>query len=375
MKWIHQRRRAGAACFFGMFALPVAVAACSPSAPGYGDPAEMDHSALSPVAVVGEVVAEPSDLGLPFELEVLGEHLVILDAASDSAVLVMRKDDGELIRSFGRRGHGPGEYEGAWSVDPVAGSDQQFWIYDASLHRLTHVDLSRDFEGGARHGERIINLVAEATVLDPTRLDSIFVSLGFFQSGRLGQFDEEGRFLRTVGSLPQDAHEVPPQILQHAFQSTLEPNPSRTLLAVATRHADRLEIYRPDGTLVASARPPFGFLPKFEVRVRRGEPSMATGDDLRFGYVDLATTEDHIYALFSGRTRYGFPGTANYGEYVHVYDWEGRLQTVVKLDSEALAIAVDTADRSLYALRHDPRPAVVRYGLPIDQGPTRVGKR
>lgn len=333
----------------------------------------MDHSALRPAPLASEVIAEPIDLGLPFELEVVGPHLVVLDAASDSSVLVFHKQDGRIVRSFGRRGHGPGEFEGAWSVDPVLGSDREFWVYDASLHRLTHVDLERDFGGISRPGDRLINLIAEATVLDPAWLDSIFVSLGFFQSGRIAHFDAEGRFLRTVGPLPQDAEDVPPQVLQHAFQSTLKPNPSRTLLAVATRHADRLEIYRPDGTLVAAAKPPFGFLPNFQVRQRRGQPSMATGDDLRFGYVDLAASEEHIYALFSGRTRRGFPGVANFGEYVHVYDWTGQLVAVFELDSDALAIAVDPSDGTLYALRHDPRPAVVRYTLPHLGELTRVG--
>jgi hypothetical protein len=37
---------------------------------------------------------------------------------------------------------------------------------------------------------------------------------------------------------------------------------------------------------------------------------------------------------------------------------------VLKLDGAALALAVDPADETIYALRHHPSPAVIRYALP-----------
>ncbi|NIU77657.1 MAG: hypothetical protein GWN71_30125, partial [Gammaproteobacteria bacterium] len=86
---------------------------------------------------------------------------------------------------------------------------------------------------------------------------------------------------------------------------------------------------------------PFDFEPVFEVGRKNGQPSLATGADLRFGYVDVATTEDRIYALFSGQTRGGAPpGRAVFGLYVHVYDWTGQLREVLELDRPAISVAV-----------------------------------
>jgi hypothetical protein len=152
-------------------------------------------------------------------------------------------------------------------------------------------------------------------------------------------------------------------VLQHAYHIKLAATPSRTLFAVATRHADQVEIYRADGTRLTLANPPFGFFPEIVVQERGGTPALATGPDLRFGYIDAAATETRLYVLFSGRTRRGFPGTAHYGKYVHVYDWAGSLSEVFQLDAAALAIATNPDTQDLYAIRHHPTPAVIRYCL------------
>jgi hypothetical protein len=173
--------------------------------------------------------------------------------------------------------------------------------------------------------------------------------------------------LRTVGISPPGDEATPMVVRQHAYQGTARPNPDRTLVALGNRHADRLEVYRPDGTLVAQATGPLGFTPVYKTAVRAGSPAMTTGEDLRFGYVDLATTRDRIYALYSGRARKEHPGRANYGNYLHVYDWGGRLQEVLKLDQEVFQIEVDAKGEQLYAVRVDPTPAILAYRLPPDK--------
>ena len=64
--------------------------------------------------------------------------------------------------------------------------------------------------------------------------------------------------------------------------------------------------------------------------------ALATGENLRFGYVDVAVATDRIYALFSGRTRAGHPEDAVYANQVHVFDWSGALLSVLHLDADAM---------------------------------------
>jgi hypothetical protein len=309
------------------------------------------------------VLPASGSLGLPISIELVRDRLVLIDVAADSVIHVLDRTDGSTVQSFGRRGGGPGEFQGAWKIERVQGSDAQFWIYDLNLRRLTHIDLDTDFEDPGHREHRSITLISETTIIDPVWVDTVLVALGFHPEGRFGFYDRRGKLLRTAGELPADEIDVPATIRQQAYQSVLRPSPDRSLLAAATRHADMLDIYRRDGTLVASARPPFSFVPSYEIQKSRENLVIATGDDLRFGYLSLATTADHIYALFSGRTRRGFPGVANYGEYVHVFDWSGALVRVLRLDASSIGITVDEGGTRLYSIRHDPSPAVVEYEL------------
>ncbi len=311
--------------------------------------------------LTGEVLHEGAELGLPSDVVSAGEYLVILDAAGDPALHLLRRSDGALLRSAGRSGEGPGEYRGARSLEAAPGPD--VWVFDVELRRMSRLRLSALARGDARPAE-LLSFPASDLPMSPAWVGDEVASPGFFASGRLGWFDRSGRMLRTTGSLPPPERDVPYRVLQHAYTGTLAARPDRGRLALGTRHADQLEIYHRDGRLLHRVRGRPRFDPRFEVRTSRGQPYMATGDDLRFGYVDVTATGGSIFALYSGRTRSEHPGRANFGRTVHVYDWEGRLRGTLALDADAIAVAVD-GDR-LYALRHAPSPAVLAYTLPPD---------
>ena len=78
----------------------------------------------------------------------------------------------------------------------------------------------------------------------------------------------------------------------------------------------------------------------------------------------VLTGADGFLALYSGRTRSAYPGRANYAEYVHEFSWAGELRAIHRLDADVITIAWSEPDRKLYAVRHDPVPAILVYSLP-----------
>lgn len=321
------------------------------------------NAAGTEVSLRGTVFSESEAFGQPGDLAVVGEHLVLLDGLGNPAIHAIRLEDGSLARSFGRKGEGPGEFSGVRSIDPVPGSASEFWVFDISLRRLTHVDLAGTHISTAT-GQGSLTFRAGELPMSPAWIGGEIVSPGILAAGRLARYDSVGNRVATTGSVPAIVgREVPVTVLQHAFTGTLAANPSRTRLALGTRHSDRLEIYRADGAPVATVRSAAPFEPAFQVQALNGIPHMASGDDMRFGYVDVQTTEDRIFALFSGRTRRDYPGRAVFAEYVHEYDWDGRLRRVLKLDADVLSIAVDAEGKKLFATRWTPTPAVLVYPL------------
>ncbi len=340
------------------------VFAFSPRSEASAGPASLDHRALDVRALEGSMLHSSQALAMPTSIELVGRHLVLVDRYADRPIHVVSTQDGALVRSVGRAGEGPGEFQQLWSVSPAPEAVSVFWAFDMALGRLTRFDLADESTLDRPWQSQLLTLRANTSVTSVAWLaEDRLLGTGFFLDGRFGTFDGDGALLGTVGPIPEHEGAIPVHVLQHAYIGTLRARPDRARVVIALRHAGIIEIYDPDGTRLVRVGGPFPFEPVFEVGEGVSGPQMASGETLRFGYVDVAVTNDRIYALFSGRTRAGFGVEASLAKNIHVFDWSGRLEHSLELDADVIAIAVDTSLPALYAVRHDPSPAVLEYSL------------
>lgn len=311
------------------------------------------NPAVEPTRVLtGQVLHRSSELVVPGTLEVLGDRLILGDNHADHSLRVIRRSDGALERAFGRKGRGPREFEAVVSID-VLDPAGQIMVHDPVLQRLTWIDLDADFENGRWTADRSLRLRAPAMVLAVAWMPTGFVGVGSFTDARLAHLAGDGTLVRTTGAAPVAADQVAPAVWTHAYQARLKSRPDRARVALVSRFADRLEIYDREGNLTARGSRPFGFQP--------GDAGSDDPGDVRFAYLDVATTADRVYALFSGRTR--AEGDAYLGDRVLVFDWSGRLLETWALNSRLMAIAVAPDGDWLYGVRHHPDPAVMAYRL------------
>ncbi len=315
----------------------------------------------------GRVLHSSDRLGRPGAMAVAGERLVVLDDRAEFAVHLIRRADGALERSLGKRGDGPNEFRGAWRVVADRRDRDRVWVFDFDRSRLVGVPVDPARSGTAGDWPAF-QLGAGAPLTSPVWVsDTTVVSPGLFTAeGRLAVMNARGELVRMAGTTPPGLGTVPVpiQVRQHAAQSLATAHPTRGLVALALRHADRVEILRADGTRAAEGRGAEGFEPVYRVASHGGAPVFDGGEELRFGYVNVASTADRIYALYSGRTRKSHAGRATGGDAVHVFDWEGKRLRELKLDGDYGSIAVDPKGRKLYAAREDPEPAIVEFTLP-----------
>lgn len=337
------------------------LAACASDEPALRHGAgELDHSGLRPTRIAGRVVAQGDFLALPSRVVPVQDYLLVVDDGSDTKLHVLGAD-GRRIRSFGRKGAGPGEYQGIRSVVPAPGAGARAWVYDVSLSRMTELDLDTPQNPSEL---KIVTLDQQILPIQPLWLGDTIVSPNFSERGRLTFFGPQGQFLHAAGSLPRDGKGTPISVLQQAWMGQIAASREHGRIALATFYADQLEIYRVDGTPVRTVRGPFRFDPQFETAdAGGGFLTMSSGESMRIGYSSITATDDEIFALFSGRTREAFGGGSSFGRFVHVYDWDGKLKRVLELDEAVLSIAISPDRKSLYAIRHDPEPAILVFPL------------
>jgi len=295
------------------------------------------------------VVSDTSDLAMPMRLLVHGPWALVLDAASDSVLHLFRLEDGALQQSLGRRGRGPGEFSSAWSLSYDRQSGEAS-VYDVSLARLTGIVFPGSGAGSA-HVSRSIQLTAEGTGTGAVRLDATRLLVpGFFRKVRLAVFDAaSGLRVGGIGPSFSDRPTPYPQI----SQARLALRPDGRLAVLADRFRGAIELIDLEQATTTIVQGPVA-LPH-----RSAAPGL---DDV--AYVDVAVNSRSIFALFSGRSYATFGRRTSFGACVHVFGWDGMLKEAFRLDGDVIAIALSDDGSALYALRHEPHPALVRFELP-----------
>ncbi|HEY0019351.1 MAG TPA: BF3164 family lipoprotein [Longimicrobium sp.] len=328
------------------------------------------NAAPPPPPLRGHLLTDTVSLAFPTGLALTAEgHVVVVDLRAPEAVRVF-DSAGALVAKLGKEGSGPGEFVNALSVFGRPGHPGELWIHDTRLDRIVPVQ-GQAFRGaapGAGAFGPAVTLKPGIVVESPRWLDdTTLVALNpMLSSGeqRFVRFGADGVRRATVGGpAPQGAGGGGSSFVrQQAWGGEMAVHPSRPVFVLASRYAGRLEAFDRDGALRVKFRVPHPFDPDYAP----GDDgiNMVRGEDFRFGYLDVAATEQHVYALFSGRLHREHGAEAEAADQVHVFDWKGDLLQVIRLDTPIGRLAVDTARRTLYGIRHDPYPQVVAFPLP-----------
>ncbi len=319
-----------------------------------------------PVSLTSEVAHTGEHLGFPTGLALRGDTLLVLDQRGDKSVHVLDTRAGRLLGSVGNPGEGPAEF-----MVPIAASFDRAgrsWVLDFGTLRMTRLDLA-ELDHPTAWADSMFQLRNTPPLIDGVWLaDGSLLAGGIFSESRFGVFSPDGTLRSQRDPLPRPPgyERVPGSALQQVYYAQLAASPDLSRYAAAAAWFGRIDIYGVDGSLVARASAPLQFEPSFVLDPRDEHPSAAISDDSRRAYVDVATTPERIYALFSGRTWEDFPGHSSYARDVHVFDWSGAFVMVLRLDRAVLSIAVDDERGLLFAAQHDPVPAILRFDLPAE---------
>jgi hypothetical protein len=308
------------------------------------DDAFPDHSDLIVEPLIGQRLSQAPAIAKPWQIQVSGSKLWVVDAAGDPGLHMLDAESGELVRSLGRKGDGPGEFKaGPWDVDPVSGSHDGVWALDRGHQRMTLFD-SRTLPANEL---QMLRLQGPTTIANTTWLRSdLIVGVTATEQERIVLMDADGRRLRTVAAPFLGPADISYQERQQAsatgFRLCAQP-PARGFVIVYYT-ASVIEHYDSTGYLVRRMDVPFPSEPVFE-RTESGEASFRYDRD---HYLDCTSTDERLYALYSGR--HIARGEIAAADYVHVFDWQGAFHGAYRLDWPVRGISIDPEGRYIYAV-------------------------
>lgn len=326
----------------------------------------LSHAEFNPVEIQGKVLLADLPLVLPTQVYVLNDTLLQIAEARSPFISLIDRRSGALVRSLGRRGLGPGEFQSIGALANRESPSDSFWAYEMERRQLTRLTLTST----AVRADTALFIKKGVGVIAPVWLDdSTVVALNTTDSGAVIRVD-----LRT-GSVslrgPQqrfrldDGQHVPPfAARQSAGEIRGCYSPSRQTFVRVNRYASRIAFISLDGVVTDSADVPYRFETAYEKEPDHGF-ILLWGGDQRAAYSACAATEKHLIALFSGNRMGSMdkPGEAHNAEFLHFFNWDGTLAKVVKLDQAIRGMALDEKTKTLYGVRFRPEPVLVSFNL------------
>ncbi|HEY4100959.1 MAG TPA: BF3164 family lipoprotein [Gemmatimonadales bacterium] len=350
--------------------LTAAAPVCTVHAQAYKPPPVLNRFPVPVTTLVGKELMQSAELAIPTAIDWVSGKLVVIDRKSDNMIAVFDAVRGGVVRTFGRRGSGPGEFTGPWKTlvpDPRGGA---FWIFDTQLLRMTRVVLSQDFATNAFKPSLLFQLQGGATNLERPQwvADGRLVSTGDIPGGLLIVFNKNGKNEGVLGTFDYGDPKLSIEGRQngYAFQMAVDHGGNRLLLF--SHYSDRIDFFNLQGQRTGGVDRPFAFDPVLKEVGKAGRVATVTNQSYN-GVRSVKTTASHIYALFSGhRNDDSTVASPAAGSHVEVYSPTGKLERVLGLGAEAFDLTVDPDDRMLFIVRIDPSPGIVEYLLPTPLG-------
>ncbi len=293
------------------------------------------------------------------DLSISDQWIVVIDAFADKHIFLVERATGVVVDSMGGRGRGPGEFLAPKSLDlDVDGGKPRVWIYDFQNARLSLHDLTlwRD---------KPVRMVrTQAGLFQPMWIGDTLVANGLFAAELLRFYVPDNastRVVRAAGHTPFP--DVTSDVALHLNRNALAIDPARERIALAFLYVSRLHFYDRSGRLLRALAGPKEITPRYRVVPDpvEGMNRFLREAKTRFSYLDVVATAQHVYSLFSGRSREDFQEQAFAATELHVFTWEGELVGVWTLAEEVYGIALDQASGSLYGIRALPFPSIVEF--------------
>ncbi len=298
---------------------------------------------------------------LPPKIKVIDDQYLITASNSDKKMIrIYDLDKGKLIKNFGRKGQGPGEFVSVWNIFDDGSAAGRFWIWDGNLRRLTQYNVDKMRRSTTIKPDTMINMSADAGF--PHRFiclnSDTFAAIGSLNS-RLCFYNSKGDTIKTNAYIP-GRKGVGTASMFHfqAYQSMLDYHFQRKKIVICNFFGDLIEIYSREGKPLKTIHGPDFFVPQYTI-----DQHSATHTVFRQGYTDLCLSANHIYGIYSGEKYNPKKGEwiKSFGKNIFIFDYNGQPLVSVTSELRLGRIEISAKKNILYAVCYDGEEFFIGY--------------
>ena len=210
--------------------------------------------------------------------------------------------------------------------------------------------------------ERITRLPEERQHLVVAKAEDLIIATGLYEEGRYLMFNPATREEHYYLSYPD--HDVYPHLRELTkaklyASSVIRIRPDKKAFVCADMYSGLLDFCRIEGNRIERVKLERLHYPKVKI-VEDMDSQVAYYKSNPFGIVDMAVTEERVYALYSGKSYEEKEMWANLGYLLLTYDWEGNILKTHTLDVPLACITYDREENVLYGVSYQNGAKIVR---------------
>ena len=260
---------------------------------------------------------------------------------------LLNKNSGKYISTKCIKGRGPGEFSGLIEYKTVGDSIS---IFEPTKNLISSYKTDEFLKDSLSQNAKKINIEKLKPNFDVIPLSGYYVSRAGV-GPRFNLFNQTGKHISDYELFPDYYKDVKSnnhkrQLVQCFF---FDPKPDKSKFASISYIGGILEIFNIEKDSINRILERNFLDPNLKIESEKG---ILQKEDSNVGFFGLYTTDNYIYTSYSGLSTKEFIKKKQM-DYIVVFDWEGNIKRLYKVEGGLTALTADEAEGKIYVVTKD----------------------
>lgn len=259
------------------------------------------------------------------------------------------------------KGNAPGELLSPSSLQSL---DEDVIVYDISRKAFFNVQENLEDSILVLSEYKSINLEGRPFMINLLSNGKMMAS-GFFHNSWISYFGRENNLLSGIPfPIFEETDMLSNAALSTLYLSTLiSLKPNGKKMVCATQKCGVLSFCSIACDTIIVYKQMKYYPPKLNMPKKNNGLLVVYSRDNKVGFCGLASDNQHVFVLYSGRTFDTHNNLSHHCEHLLVYDWDGNPIKHFILDKPLYTMSYDIEHRIIYGIGYDPEGVILEYEL------------